>query len=394
MVLVTLLAMGLSLSSSRRTSQRALHSTPNMPQTRDQLESRLRAALWSFFAGDALAAPTHWYYGGASEIRRDYGSIQGYTKPVYHLPGSILNKSNLNGGGRSHGRSSSDHQTIIGDVICHGKKDLWSPTQQIHYHATLAKGENTLEAQLARVLMKSIVANDGTFDAHHFRQAYIAFMTTPGSHNDTYASTCHRMFFENLVHRGLPPEDCADNDYHNTDAVDGLVLPTIVALAAKNSEQAAKDAQACSGVTRASVKLDQASAEWGRLVYGAVRAEPSSLPDLLQNLASTLGLRRPSVRRQDELTACYLASALPALLDSILSHREESVWEGLLANANTGGENVHRGSCLGAVLGSQHAFEELESELSTGLHDSEQLKSEIDDFIKVVLRDDETPVVG
>ena len=37
------------------------------------------------------------------------------------------------------------------------------------------------------------------------------FMQTPGSHNDTYASTCHRMFFANLVN-GKPPEQCADND--------------------------------------------------------------------------------------------------------------------------------------------------------------------------------------
>jgi hypothetical protein len=66
-------------------------------------ESRLRAALWGYFAGDALASPTHWYYGGFPQIKRDYGKIVDYTKPVFELPGSILNKSNLNGGGRSNG---------------------------------------------------------------------------------------------------------------------------------------------------------------------------------------------------------------------------------------------------------------------------------------------------
>ena len=60
--------------------------------------------------------------------------------------------------------------TIIGHVINHGKQDLWSPSKQIHYHATLQAGENTLEVQLARVLMKSMVDNHGSFHADHFRQ--------------------------------------------------------------------------------------------------------------------------------------------------------------------------------------------------------------------------------
>jgi len=67
-----------------------------------------------------------------------------------------------------------------------------------HYHLGLQAGENTLEAQLVRVLSKSI-SDRGIFDANDFRERYIKFMTTPGSHNDTYASTCHRMFFANLV---------------------------------------------------------------------------------------------------------------------------------------------------------------------------------------------------
>jgi ADP-ribosyl-[dinitrogen reductase] hydrolase len=59
---------------------------------------------------------------------------------------------------------------------------------------------------------------------------YVKFMTTPGSHNDTYASTCHRMFFANFVNK-VPPEACADNDGHNTDAIDALtlVIPAVVA---------------------------------------------------------------------------------------------------------------------------------------------------------------------
>ena len=57
------------------------------PVTSAMLEDRLRGALWGLFAGDALAAPTHWYYGGARQIKQDYGAagITGYTKPVEKL---------------------------------------------------------------------------------------------------------------------------------------------------------------------------------------------------------------------------------------------------------------------------------------------------------------------
>lgn len=37
---------------------------------------------------------------------------------------------------------------------------------------------------------------------------YVTFMQTPGSHNDTYCSTAHRMFFANLVEKKLPPHRC------------------------------------------------------------------------------------------------------------------------------------------------------------------------------------------
>lgn len=130
-----------------------------------------------------------------------------------------MNKSDLNGGGRAKGGKDSSGRavTIIGDVINHGKQDLWRPGQDIHYHATLQAGENTLEVSIARVLMKSIVSNGGTFNADHFRTSYVTFMTTPGSHNDAYASTCHRMFFANMIFKKLPPKDCPDNDSHNVD---------------------------------------------------------------------------------------------------------------------------------------------------------------------------------
>eukprot|EP01079_Euglenida_sp_SAG-EU17-18_P003728 gene3728-694_t len=177
------------------------------------VESRIRAALWGMIAGDALAAPTHWYYGGSGQVRADYGpkGIAGYTKPVpqvhplapcrqpspaavlpqplraanrstplhgapapalYGLPaqmmGSIMAKSNVNGGGRGAYAKGDGGQSIIGDVINHGKYKYWDPAHSYHYHGTLQQGEPTLEAQLVRVLMRSVAATGGKVDPGHF----------------------------------------------------------------------------------------------------------------------------------------------------------------------------------------------------------------------------------
>lgn len=359
------------------------------------VESRLRGALWGLFAGDALASPTHWYYGGPRQIQSDYGprGITTYAQPVAHLAGSIMNKSNTNGGGRGSYRKINGI-SIVGDVINHGKRGYWDPSKSIHYHATLAAGENTLEVQLVRVLMKSIAANGGAFHADHFRQAYVDFMTTPGSHNDAYASTCHRMFFANLTFKELPPEDCPDNDRHNVDTIDGLILPTVTALAyaARGEvEDAAEQAGRTAAVTRSSPVLEMYSATWSDVVDASLHsAGASGMDGALQKAARGFGLRQlPSPDRRDEMSACYLQGSVPTLLDMIskyaLSEKGNDAWTGLLANANVGGENVHRGSVLGAILGARAGVENMPTELMEGLHDREEIAKEIDDFVKAVL---------
>lgn len=260
---------------------------------------RIGGALWGLFIGDALAMPTHWYYGGSGQVARDYGEIRGYVKPVTELPGSIMNKSSTGGGGRG-----SDAGEIIGKVINHGKKQFWTARGQYHYHCTLKAGENTLEAQLVRVVCQSIARNGGTFNADDMRQRYIDFMTTPGTHNDCYASTCHRMFFANMV-RGVPPEKCPDNDHHNVDTIDGLVMAVPVALAgmAKSPECSQREAAASTLVTRNSRVLPAYAANLASVLHQVVVGVP-----LLEAMESSEGrgvadIIRGASRRSDPVVA-------------------------------------------------------------------------------------------
>jgi len=69
---------------------------------------------------DAVAMPVHWMYD-LRNLKRDYGSITGYAKPLDKFEGSIMNNSNTGGAGRG-----SFDGNIIGTTICHGKKKYWA----------------------------------------------------------------------------------------------------------------------------------------------------------------------------------------------------------------------------------------------------------------------------
>lgn len=266
----------------------------------EDMEDRVRGALWGAFMGDALAMPSHWYYGGFGQVQADYGGpITTYIKPKTELQGSIMNLSNTGGAGR--GSCDGD---IIGSVINHGKKKYWERGRSCHYHCTLEAGENTLEAQLLLVLLQSINANEGEFHQDDFRQRYVHFMTTPGTHNDAYASTCHRMFFANLKIRGKDPALCPDNDQHNVDTIDGLVLPIGVALSTLNKpdEEAVATVSDCIAVTRRSDTLKT----YGRGLTQALRSiiNGDSMPCAMQNTAKVLRMpSAPQPAARDPVTA-------------------------------------------------------------------------------------------
>lgn len=55
------------------------------------------------------------------------------------------------------------------------------------------------------------------------------------------------------------------------------------------------------------------------------------------------------------MVACYIDSSYPALLYFAYKYAD-SAEDAVLASANAGGENVARGSCLGALVGAAHGL--------------------------------------
>ena len=200
-------------------------------------------------------------------------------------------------------------------------------------------------------------------------------MTTEGSHNDAYASTCHRMFFANYI-KDVPPAKCADNDGHNTDAIDALTLtiPVIVANVTEEgpSEAVRTAARSVVALTRksktlgpyidiysdmlASVitgkkSLQEAAVEAGRLIDFDVKSSSDSAWKKVGKSPAYVG-----GDGSDPMVACYIDSSFPALLHFAYRYAEAGPTTALLANANAGGENVARGSALGALIGAHHGI--------------------------------------
>ena len=366
------------------------------------LGDRLRGAYLGMAIADSLAMPVHWYYR-PSDILGDFSRITTFQAPKKVHPGSIMSLSNTGGAGRG-GQTGS----IIGDVINHGKKQFWG-VQGVHYHQGMKAGENTLNMVVARLLVRTLVGlplptaavlgatpppaastpaaallgAGSTYSADPFLASYVTFMTTPGSHNDTYAETYHRMFFKNLQ-AGKPPSACADDDKHNVDSAGGLVLlPPPALLAAASAATAAAAAasaspsplQAAKAAARAAATTQMYATHKSQRLAGFVGVYSDVLASVLLSSAppaqaireaaaaagQALGVDIPGLvashprQAQDTAvvggvltSACYIEGSLPSLL-FLAAKYADSPREALIANTNVGGENCHRVSSWGGA---------------------------------------------
>jgi ADP-ribosylglycohydrolase len=339
--------------------------------------------------GDALAMPVHWYYDPTA-IPKDYGgAIKDFKAPKEPHPSSIMSLSNTGGAGRG-GKAGS----IIGDVINHGKKHFWGP-RGTHYHHGMAAGENTLNAITARVVMRAYT-QAGACDVPLFLQEYVKFMTTPGSHNDTYAESYHRMFFANWVAK-KPLDKCADDDQHNIASMGGMVnLPPAAVFASVATAGGSTEAHEAAGAaavaqmyaTHNSETLAGYAQLYGALLSRLVHGQP--LREALLETAAVVGMDLPGLTKrklkdtqvigQVYSSACYIEHSFPCLLYLAYKY-SDSPEAALVANTNAGGENVHRGAALGALMGAAHGSSAWPQRWHNGLVAKDAIATEVSAFL-------------
>ena len=349
---------------------------------------RLRGALWGLFVGDALAMPVHWYYDIAA-LRRDFGTIRDYQAPKDFHPNSIMALASTARAGRG-----SQEGEVVGGVILKGKKQYWG-RPHTHYHRGMRAGDNTLNLLCVRVLIRAINAA-GRYDPADFLRDYVAFMTAPDSHNDTYAESYHRDLFAHYA-RGLPPERCAGAEGHDTASIGGLVaLPPVLFAALRAGDRAAVDAALLTQLrlTHRSQKLERFALAFGELLVGLLQEAAVPVESLACATAERLGfpastaierIRRNRLSDLDVIgrllsSACYIDQSLPAVL--YLAARYADDFEAaLIANANAGGDNCHRGAVLGAILGAALGYGAIPERWIRGLRARAELEEEIETFI-------------
>ena len=242
-----------------------------------------------------------------------------------------------------------------------------------------------MEAQLARQLVRTINKSGGKFDKAAFLCDYVNFMTTAGSHNDTYATSNHRLFFSRWAQK-IPPEQCP---YYSQgfDTIDALTAAIPVIL--KFHYMPRKDLY----------KLVFDEIRVMRKVCPSLFSSPvRMLTDIIIDLLEGNDLRHAiennvqaylqiSVSEtlkdhpEDPTSACPLNQSLPVAL--LLCYRyADSPEQAVLKNAMAGGASCGRGAIIGALLGAAHGQKKWPFWATDGLIEREQIFEEMEEFFQ------------
>ncbi len=331
---------------------------------RSRSESQRLGLVWGSLIGDALAMPVHWYYDRVA-LRRDYGFVQNYMLPQSPHPDSIL------------WRSTYTPLNERGSIL-HGQAKYWGQ-KGVHYHQFLHAGENTLNLQLVKVLVDSLIACDGYNSADYLRR-YIDFMLTPGRHNDTYIEECHRNFFTAYA-RGVKPEKCGGVDVH----IGGLAPVGVLCSFLSNHPKALSAAvQEHLQLTHRSPEVLKAAGALVQIINSVLAG--GDLREAIFEYGSDWFSKRKAEqwsRESDEVvigqrvsSACYIDDAFPASL--FLAWKYATNFEaGIVANANVGGDNCHRGAVVGALLGVSMGIDGVPARFYEGLQGAKILENQL-----------------
>ena len=405
--------------------------------------TRLKNALWGAFIADSMAMPVHWYY------RRKYikegfdGGITKYEDAPHPHPESFMVGNNYHPNiakAKELGRPfdiahehirfyNTNYNDLDIKLAVHAgehKNAMPEKDERYHYHHGLKAGENTLGANLIRVIMRSII-KEGKYTQEVFIEDFISYMTTPGQNKDPYTEVYIRAWFQNYSN-GVPPHACAQEqrDVWSIASNGGIIRPLVLALTSKSTFQALGVALQHQQITHRSDNVSSALCVLVPLLRELLEKEepistlkafaskvkrtkisgselskayadhngPGNIPkDEMWNIHTKFSDKNVDLdalmkeHTEDEIlgsvftTGCYPEQALPVLMYLLYKNKfdfEASV----LANANAGGDCVHRGIILGMLAGA--ANEEIPQALKTGLAEYANIEQEIEDFVKVI----------
>jgi ADP-ribosylglycohydrolase len=344
--------------------------------------ARATAALKLTYVADALSMPVHWFYNPQDIFTAFPAGIQKFEAAPPSHPHNFLTLPDTKG------------KQIVGEVILKDKAKFWGVPHQ-HVHQSMQAGENTLNAHCARLVTRTLIENGGHYDANIFLTNYIAFMTSDSpQHPDTYAEAYHRGFFENLD-RGLPANQCGVAA-ETTASVGGLVTiaPIVIAglLAERDLTRTQKISREHIWLTHPDEALAKICDAYVKLIYDLLfRGEQEDAKAIIAKTAqdsANVNLNALCEKSDDDndiiggvfIKACPITDSWPSLLYLAYKYNADPK-AALLANTNVGGENCHRGSVLGVILGLSTANGL--DELFSALHQTDVIAAEITQLLSV-----------
>ncbi|MDX1588297.1 MAG: ADP-ribosylglycohydrolase family protein [Oleiphilaceae bacterium] len=390
---------------------------------------RIENALWGAFIGDALAMPVHWFYS-AERIREHFpqGLDRYYPAPHPHPDAFMLgmayrpNVEKARSLGRpydilhDHARFYRTPYSQFGFSLDerdgeHGNAAA-GMDERMHYHHGLGAGESTLGAGLIRVLMRSVIERGGYSQAG-FLEDFIRFMTRPRDRSDPYTEIYLRRWFEQYS-QGVAPENCAEHQRRvwSIGSVGGLIRPLVLGLlnpdnpylatgmALSHQQLTHRSELVGSGLALLVPTLLEgvngkspqalfrdlpgripAPAVSGEALFRAYREHngPGNIPEDETWRLHMRFLEEASERKSSDYfaTACYIEQALP-LMAALGRNHDGALIPALRANAEAGGDSVHRGMVLGLLLGA--GSDGIPESWKTGLKDHDALAREIHQF--------------
>lgn len=307
--------------------------------------------------------PVHWYYNPGDIYKQFPGGIYKMEDaPAFH-PSSIMSLHSTSQGGRSY-LTKKKATEVVGDVILKGKRQFWDVKNQ-HYHQGMKAGDNTLNAHCVRVIMRSLGSNQRVYSKETFLENYIALLTADEpKHPDTYAESYHRGFFANLE-QGVPADKCGATT-HDTASVGGLVMLAPIVFCGLQNELSVTDVRAqCQAhlmLTHPDDYLAKIAGDYVELLARLLERDEAEDPQEIIAQAAlksiNLNLKELSAKNYSDFeivggvftSACYITGSWPSVLYFAFKYCGD-VEQALIANTNVGGDNVHRGAVLGAILG-------------------------------------------
>ncbi len=411
----------------------------------EPVRKRLVNALWGSFIGDALSVPVHWYYN-RDNIRADFnGGITGYEAakhphPEAHFAGTAYSPDVeqatklgrpydiLHEHARFYDTTYSEFTIERSDRDAETGRNIPALEERYHYHHGLAAGDYSLNSDLARVLMRSVIAA-GRYRPEDFIQGFIEHMTTPGRGHDPYTEYFVRCWFENYS-RGLPVHACAhlQRELWLIGSHGGIHRPLMVGLMAPSAYQGyglalehqvlthhsetvssanvllcqllhalireGADVATAAKVAAAQIPLPEVDGQGLLERYRAAGSAPNIPSDEMWAIHTRFSDSHVDLEalveagNEEEIvkgqfgTTCYPQQGMP-LLFYLAAYNGYDFEATLLHNANAGGDNVNRALALGMIVGA--ACDEIPAHLKSGLNESEQLEAEIEGFADIAL---------